>query len=486
MPGLSATTGRFIVGDQNVDSNNGKTVADIAVSKSASPATLTATNWAFYRINSTETGYSADFPGNFGYNNDAFVCTINQFANIGSSYHVEVFSVSAADLAAAVPQSQLHSFHNDVNDFTVRPTTMHDTAAGDPMWLLSETGDDLNINVYKMTNVLSNAAVFTRTRLAVNAYTDIGSVLPLQPDGSIITDVIDSAIQKVSEVNNTLVAAHSVSISSTQDAIQWYMIAVVTGTPVLQQQGDVSLGPNTYAAFPAIDINALGDIGMTFMDSGTAAGQFMSMYVTGRTPADPIGTMETPVLVPAGTGVKIYADFTSNFRSGGRAGDISGIDVDPSNGSFWAVNEFANTDATANWGTAIANFTISGPADPSQSTIVVAPASIPLGGTATITLTARDAVGNQESHCGLSFSFGLGTSTGSGTFSNLTDNNDGTYAATFTGTGVGPVTITASLNGQSSLRLCQPLLFSPQRRPSLSSATSAPPASRPGAPLPLP
>ena len=75
--------------------------------------------------------------------------------------------------------------------------------------------------------------------------------------------------------------------------------------------------------------------------------------VTGRTSGDASGTMETPVLVPAGTGKANYHDFTS----GGRAGDLSGINVDPSDGTFWAVNEFANTEATANWGTAIANFT---------------------------------------------------------------------------------------------------------------------------------
>ena len=37
----------------------------------------------FYKINTTETGYDADYPGNFGYNHDAFVFTLNMFA-VGS------------------------------------------------------------------------------------------------------------------------------------------------------------------------------------------------------------------------------------------------------------------------------------------------------------------------------------------------------------------------------------------------------------------
>jgi N-acetylneuraminic acid mutarotase len=90
-----------------------------------------------------------------------------------------------------------------------------------------------------------------------------------------------------------------------------------------------------------------------------------------------------------------------------------------------------------------------GGASPSLSTITVAPATVTVGGTSTVTLTARDAAGNPESLGGLSFSFGLGTGTGSGTFSNLTDNNNGTYTATFTATTLGTVTITAMLDGQA-------------------------------------
>jgi N-acetylneuraminic acid mutarotase len=85
--------------------------------------------------------------------------------------------------------------------------------------------------------------------------------------------------------------------------------------------------------------------------------------------------------------------------------------------------------------------------DPLQSVITVAPASIPLGGTATVTLTAKDAAGNQDPQGGLAFSFGLGTGTASGAITNLTDNNNGTYTATFTGTTPGTIAITGTLNG---------------------------------------
>jgi N-acetylneuraminic acid mutarotase len=92
-------------------------------------------------------------------------------------------------------------------------------------------------------------------------------------------------------------------------------------------------------------------------------------------------------------------------------------------------------------------YTLAGPVDPSQSTITVSPPTIQLGGTSTITLTAKDATGYPEGSGGLTVTFGLGAGSGSGTLTGFTDNNNGTYAATFTGTATGPITITGTING---------------------------------------
>ncbi|MBI3838665.1 MAG: PKD domain-containing protein, partial [Planctomycetia bacterium] len=337
---------RFIVGDQDVNSNNHVSTFDIAVSKSASPATLTTADWNFYRINTTETNHDADYPGNMGFNHDAFVVTLTQFATKPTATtHVQVTSIAMSDLVAGNP---ITPFQNDINSKTLRPTVMHNSVAGDPMWLIAEGGGN-SINVVKMTSVLSNAATFTTTNLAVNAYS--GVVAPRQPDGSTITTNIDSRIIKAAEVNNTIVAAQAIGASSTEDDARWYTIDVSGATPAISGQGNVSAGNNNYIVYPSVDINSSGDIGMTYLQSGTAAGKYMSMYITGRRASDPAGTMETPVLVKAGVANEV----------GGREGDLSGINVD-SDGSFWAANEWAATTAStstfANWSTAIAHFTV--------------------------------------------------------------------------------------------------------------------------------
>jgi hypothetical protein len=88
------------------------------------------------------------------------------------------------------------------------------------------------------------------------------------------------------------------------------------------------------------------------------------MYVTGRLPDDPPGTMQKPVLAKAG--VTNYRDFDcfdgGHFIHPCRAGDFSGITVDPdTNDTFCAANEYAisrTISPDANWGTWITCFRI--------------------------------------------------------------------------------------------------------------------------------
>ena len=133
-----------------------------------------------------------------------------------------------------------------------------------------------------------------------------------------------------------------------------------------------------------------------------------------------------------------------------------------SNGSVLVVGGLSGRDAAGLVYESSAELYNPGQAfNSSQSIITVSPASIPIGGTATVALTAKDASGNQLTTGGLPFSFGLGTGTGSGTFSNLTDNHNGTYTATFIGTTVGTVTITATLNGQAIISALPTITITP-------------------------
>jgi hypothetical protein len=161
----------------------------------------------------------------------------------------------------------------------------------------------------------------------------------------------------------------------------------------LTQQGTIGVGSGSNSYFPSIAINPNGDLGMTYIQSSSS--EYMSMYITGQAAGDPLGTMQTPVLVKAG-----QTAYSASFDSSPyRAGDYSGITIDPTDGSFWAANEYAKAIASsANWGTWLVNFTLgaAGPDIIAPTVTVTSPnggETWTAGTTRIITWTANDNVG---------------------------------------------------------------------------------------------
>lgn len=218
---------------------------------------------------------------------------------------------------------------------------MHGSLPGSEAWFV-ENGNSQSMVVTRMTNVLSAAPTFTDTTITVPTHNNAPAFR--QPGGTITS--FDQRVLSVAWRNNTLVAAHIVGVGGVARA-RWYDFNTAGSTPTLNQSGNVNPGSNnldTY--FPAIDIAANGDIGIAYMQSGTT--ENMSMYVTGRNSYDPLGTLHTGVLAKAGLGT----------HNSGRAGDYSGISVDPLNpNQFWGFSEYSLATASQ-WGTWISRFEI--------------------------------------------------------------------------------------------------------------------------------
>jgi hypothetical protein len=408
--------GRFIIGDLDADvvntagdGHNNVSNFDIAVSKTNNPTAFDTANWNFYSINTTEgtAGSTAwgDYPGNPGYNADAVVLTFNMFGN--GPKRTQIVSINANDLANGVSQASLRVFRNDVNmtanTNTLRPTSMHDSVTGDPMWLIQNAGDGANINVYRMTNaeLLSNGNTLSApTTLAIPGPDNFtpGVIVPQNPDGSTFVKFLDDRIQKAAEFNNTIVATQHVQVSGTELDAQWYAIDV-SGTPAFQQVGGtanvgrIGFGGNTYVNHPGIDINSSGEIGLSYMESdknggsvSATTGGFMSMFVTARKAADAAGTMQPSVLVSAGKGTGNIAAFatstitnasnaspiviTTSANHGYNTGDkvnVSGVTGNTNaNGSsptgFWTITVIDNTHFSLDGSTGNAAYTGGGTA----------------------------------------------------------------------------------------------------------------------------
>jgi carbon monoxide dehydrogenase subunit G len=117
------------------------------------------------------------------------------------------------------------------------------------------------------------------------------------------------------------------------------------------------------------------------------------------------------------------------------AGSIPGVDT------FSATINKKAVKATA-------SLTVVGPYSLAKSVVSVPKSSVALGTPITVTLTALDALGHQELTGGLKVVFSLAKGSAGGTFSKVTDNHNGTYTATFTGSKTGSDTITATINGK--------------------------------------
>lgn len=90
---------------------------------------------------------------------------------------------------------------------------------------------------------------------------------------------------------------------------------------------------------------------------------------------------------------------------------------------------------------------VPGPAAVATSTISVSAANFLAGGSINVTLQARDALGNNLTTGGLNVAFALATGSAGGTLGPVTDNQDGTYTATFASSKMGATTFTATING---------------------------------------
>jgi adhesin/invasin len=122
----------------------------------------------------------------------------------------------------------------------------------------------------------------------------------------------------------------------------------------------------------------------------------------------------------------------------------------PAAGNQTLSATFTPTDTT-DYTNAAGSTTIAvvGPFSLAKSAIALSAPQVASGGTVSVTLTAKDADGNQELSGGLTVKFALGTGNARGTFGTVTDNKNGTYTATFKGTTAGSNTITAAIGGHA-------------------------------------
>lgn len=362
-------------------------VLHIAVSKTSTPQSLTAADWTFTTtpnfIPATPTSDAlfGDFP-RLGFNADVWAVTINmtpmddlEIGHLPSPTDGRGVQLTIIDKSDPTLNTTYITYPvprpigSPNENASLVPARMRDAKPGDPLWLVEEKDyGNVNLNnelyVVKATNLLSTTPVFEFNAVTVDSYVlpcDPPKALCLeakQPGGNTI-GANDTSMLSVDYRGGWLVAAHNVALGLNpsnphQPNARWYEFNVSTGVPELFQQGTIVPGPGVSTYFPVIAIAGNGDIGMTYLQS--SASERMSIYVTGRTASDPLGTMQ-----PAKRVKRSEAPWTPT-NPDYRAGDYSGINPDPLwANTFWVAGEYGRRRVRGeqnNWSTWVGAFTI--------------------------------------------------------------------------------------------------------------------------------
>ncbi len=366
-------SGRFIVTADDVDFVTGRSFILVAVSNSSDPSN--PLDWEKHRIENTDTtqGFATwgDFP-QLGVDADGIYVTFNMFTfGFPIFTHTKIMAIDKATVLDA-DANTLTFF--DVNPagleddglgghlhFTLQPAKMHGANPGDPMFFVEEDafGDRTNLRVIVMTNKLSDDPNLAPFCITVPEY----DPTPVAQQPGFLFPTLDAGDTRILDVawrDGRLVALHTTGTEDEIGArIRWYEFDTLGLHPTLTQTGEIDQGPGVSSFMPGIDIAPDGSIGVVFMQSSAA--EFMSVYLTGRVETDPLGFMNTPILVRAGEDV--YVDPPLFFRTG----DYSSVAVDPTDGSFWATSEFSILRVPSppapppgtlvnNWGTFLSNF----------------------------------------------------------------------------------------------------------------------------------
>src|SRR5215469_221229 len=143
--------------------------------------------------------------------------------------------------------------------------------------------------------------------------------------------------------HEALVVNHSIT-SGTSSAIRWYEIRnPASSSPTLFQQGTFAPDAN-FRWMGSMAMDHVGNIAVGYSVSSSSLNP--GIRFTGRSPADPLGSLGTEMTITNGGG--------SQTNGLDRWGDYSAMSVDPVDDcTLWYTNEYIKTNGTFNWSTRI-------------------------------------------------------------------------------------------------------------------------------------
>ncbi len=301
-----------------------------------------------------------DYP-KFGVWPDAYYYSANMFAVKGGGFKFLGARACAFDRAAMLTGNPASSicFQNPPTVASLLPSDLDGSTlppSGQPNFFV-DIADTAHLNIFQFHADFSNSSnsTFTGTQIPVASFSEICAratdlaCIPEPTPGERVDGIGDRLMFRLAYRNfgdhESLVANHTVK-GGALAGVRWYEIRSPGSSPFVFQQCTI-VDPNINFWMGSIAMDKAGDIALGF--SASSKGLFPSVFLAGRSPGDPLGTIDGPLVLWAGTGVQ--------ERSFKRWGDYSSMAIDPSDDcTFWYSQEYYKTTGSFNWNTRVTSF----------------------------------------------------------------------------------------------------------------------------------
>ena len=297
--------------------------------------------------------------------NSAYLGTYNLFANGNTFVGAELcaYDREAMMSGAANPVSICYT----VPDGGYLPSDLDGTTApsdGEPGFFLN-FNSSTSLGLYQLKPDFANPSnsTFTGpTDIAVSGFTEAcngGTCIPQPSTNRQLDSLGDRLMYRLAyrrlSTHEAMVVNHSVTAGSSV-GVRWYELDATTpGLFSVAQQGTFA-PDSSYRWMGSIAMDQDGDIALGYSRSSSNTGDYPSIYLTGRVPGDPAGTMEAETALFLGSGSQTA--YT-------RWGDYSAMRIDPSDDcTFWYTNEYYPQTSPYNWYTYIGSFKFNGCGSP--------------------------------------------------------------------------------------------------------------------------
>ncbi|HYV90360.1 MAG TPA: T9SS type A sorting domain-containing protein [Chitinophagales bacterium] len=307
-------------------------------------------SWWEYSVDAQgSTGLFMDYPA-IGFNNNWIVITGNMFSGFSfSTTKVFVFNKSNVTSGSG---GTVTTFSNNTI-FSLEPAVTYD-ANVNTEYMLTEwdnnSGGNCYSKIFTITGTQSSPVFTAGNTVGVNQpYSQtVVNAKQLGTSNRIATN--DTRMRNCVYRNSSLYAAQTVylpSSSPTRASSQVWQINPSNSSLTNFFRIDDNTATNFYY-FASVSINSNDDVLVGYTVS--SASTYASSGYSYRTSADAANTLEDNYTYKAG-----QSSYYKTFGGGvNRWGDYSATTVDPSDGSFWTLQEFAYTPSN-NWGTTWAN-----------------------------------------------------------------------------------------------------------------------------------